>query len=147
MKVILLQDVPKLGRKFDVVDVANGYATNFLMPQHLAETATATKVAELDKRKEALSAAEDARLVDLKEKLATLADITLTITTKADDQGHLYKKIHADDITSALKDEYDIHLHKESILLDEPIHETGDHTVAIEAAGEKTTLVVQVVAE
>jgi large subunit ribosomal protein L9 len=147
MKVILLHDVPKVGRKFDVIDVADGYATNFLLPQKLGEVATAPKIAELDKRKEAAKVAEDARLLDLREKLATLADLTLVITAKADDQGHLYKKIHADDIVSALKDEHDIHLHKESILLDHPLHEVGDHEVSIEAAGEKATLNVQIVAE
>jgi ribosomal protein L9 len=69
------------------------------------------------------------------------------LTAKADDQGHLYKKIHTGDIAAILKDEHDISLHDEQILLDEPIHEVGDHEVPIEAAGEKVTVTVQVVAE
>ena len=147
MKVILLQDVPKVGRKFEVVDVADGYANNMLFPQARAERATEAKVAELAKRREAAKAAEDARIEDLKEKLEHLGDVTLTITAKADAEGHLYKKLHADDIASALKDEHDIDLSKEAILLDDSIHEVGDHTVTIQAAGEQATVSVEVVAE
>ena len=147
MKVILSRDVPKVGKKFDVITVADGYATNFLLPQKLAEPATDAKIVDLTKRKEASKAADDARIVDLKEKLATLAETTFTLTAKADDQGHLYKKIHASEIAKALKDEYDIHLTKEAVLLEEPIHTLGDTTVSIDAADIKTTLVVQVVAE
>lgn len=147
MKVILLQDVPKVGHKFEVIDVADGYANNMLLPQHKAEMATPAKIAELVKRKESAKVADDARIEDLKEKLASLADVTLTITAKADDQGHLYKKIRAADIAVALKDEHDIDLEKEAIILQEDLHETGDHTVTVEAVGEKAELNVQVVAE
>jgi large subunit ribosomal protein L9 len=147
MKVILLQDVPKIGRKFDAVDVADGYAMNFIFPQKLGERATPKKLADLALRKENARVAEEARMVDLKEKLESLKESTLTITGKADDQGHLYKKINAQDIAKALKDEYDIHVHKESVLLDEPIHTTGDTQVQIETAGIKAILTIQVVAE
>ena len=71
----------------------------------------------------------------------------MTIEAKADDQGHLYKKIHANDIASVLKDEYDVDLHVEAILLETPIHELGDQEVTIDVAGEKATVTVQVVAE
>jgi large subunit ribosomal protein L9 len=147
MKVILREDVPKVGRKFEVIDVADGYAANFLFPQALAEVATAAKVAQLAKKKEAQQAAEDARIADIKEKLAHLEDLTLTIVAKADDQGHLFKKLRADDILAGLKDEHDLALPKESVLLEQPIHELGDHAIPVEAAGEKGTLTVQVVAE
>jgi large subunit ribosomal protein L9 len=147
MQIILLQDVPKVGRKFDVVDVSAGYATNFLLPQKLAEPATPAKTAVLEKRREAARAAMDAKVADLKEKLAALEGVAITLTAKADDQGHLYKKLHVEDIISALKDEHDIVLRKESVLLEAPIHELGDHSIEIDAAGEKTTITVSVVSE
>lgn len=147
MKVILLQHVAKVGRKFDVVNVSDGYANNFLFPQKLAEMATPAREAELAKRREAAQAEEDARLSDLREKLGTLGEHTLTITMKADEQGHLYKKLHAADIVAALKDEYGIELSDDAVSLDEPFAMTGDREVQVRAAGETATVNVQVVAE
>ena len=147
MKVILLQQVPKVGRKFDVVNVADGYANNFLFPQKLAEMATPAREAELTKRREAAQAEEDARMSDLREKMAALGEHTLTITMKADEQGHLYKKLHAAEVVAALNDEYDIALPDDAVSLEEPISTMGDHTVSVKAAGETAEVTVQVVAE
>ena len=147
MKIILLQNVPKVGHKFDVVTVANGYAMNFLFPQKLAETADPAKVALLEKRKEGIRASEETKANEIKEKLKSLGDTTVTITVKADEQGHLFKKIRTEDIVTALKDNAGIELPKESILLDEPLHEIGEHEVSIEAVDQKAVLKVQVVAE
>jgi large subunit ribosomal protein L9 len=147
MKVILTQDVPRVGKRYDVVDVADGYAQNFLFPQELAERATDDKVAILDKKREAAKVAEEARMADLKEKLEHLEDISVTIEVKADDKGNLYKKLHADDIAQALKDDADMDLPATAILLDAPIDEVGDHEVRVEAADQKATLTVQVIAE
>jgi len=147
MKVILLQDVPKVGHKYDVVDVADGYANNLLFPQKLAEKATPQRIAELARKREGAKAAEDARRADLAEKLTEIAEHTLTITAKADDQGHLYKKIHAADIMQALNDEHGVDLPKGAIELDEPLHEVGDHEVSVSAVDQTVTVRVQIVAE
>ncbi len=147
MQVILLKDVPRVGKKFAVVNVSAGYANNFLLPKKLAEPATPKKVLELEARKEAMKVEEDARIADLKEKLMSLKDSDVTITAKADDQGNLYKKVHASDIVHALKEDHDIDIPDTSILLDTPLHEVGDHAVPIEAVGEKVILTVTIIAE
>lgn len=147
MQVILLKDIAKIGRKYQVLDVSDGYASNFLFPKGLAEMASPARIATLTKRTAASQAAEDARRADLAEKLATLKDSSVTLSVKADEQGHLYKKIHADDIVTALKDELDIELDEHSVLLPAPITTTGEHTIAIEASGKKATLIVLVVAQ
>ncbi len=147
MKVILLKDVPKVGRKLEAVEVADGYANNYLFPKELAERATQAKLDELEKRREALRAEDDARLEDIREKLSQLADRALTITVKADDQGHLFKKVRAADIVDALAEELELTLPEEAILLDEPIHEVGSYDVELDAAGEKATVKVEVVSE
>jgi large subunit ribosomal protein L9 len=146
MQVILLKDVPKVGRKFEVVDVSDGYAANFLLPKRLAETATPSRVAELAKRKESAKAAEDARRADIEERITTLKGETITLTAKADEQGHLYKKIHADDIVTVLADEYELTVDEESVLLDAPITTLGEHTVPLEVMGISCDLTVSVVA-
>lgn len=147
MQVILLKDVPRVGKKLDVVTVSDGYASNFLFPKKLAEPATPKKVLELESRREAMKAEEDAKIADLKEKLTSLQDADVTITAKADGQGNLYKKIHAADIAHALKEDHDIELPETSILLDAPLHEVGDHEIPLEAVGEKVTLTVTIIAE
>lgn len=147
MKVILLKNVPRLGRQYDVVDVSSGYANNYLFPQKLAEVATDKKVAELEKRREQLKVQEDARLAELQEKLETMEDNDLTITMKADEKGNLYKKLQASDIAEALKEELSIDLSEEAIMLESPITEVGEHEVPIEALDQKATLTVTVIKE
>lgn len=144
MQVILTQDVPRVGRRFGIVEVSNGYAKNFLFPRKLAEPATEQKKMELEKRHEALKATEEARVAELKELLQTIADKAVKIVMKADDQGHLYKKLHVGDIALALKEQHGITVEVTSILLDSPIDTTGEHTVEIEAVGERTSLTILV---
>ncbi len=146
MKVILLRNVPKVGRKLDVVDVSSGYATNFLFPQKLAEIATAAKEAELAQRREKVQVAEDARKSDLLEKLKALEGVTLTIVGKADEKGHLYKKIHADDILVAFNEEHNVALSKDAMTLEAPLNTLGQYPMTIEQHGRKTSFVVEVVA-
>lgn len=147
MKVILLKDIPKVGRKLTAVDVADGYAANFLFPKRFAEPATAAKLAELKKRQDSARAADDAKLAELKDKLEKLAEETITFSVKTDDRGHLFKKLRADDIVARVEEEQGIQLDKESVLLEEPLHEVGDYEVVVEAVGKKTTLKVSVVSE
>ena len=145
MQVILLKDVARVGRRYDVVDVSNGYANNFLFPRHMAELATKEKVAGLEKLKEAARAVEDAKNAEMREKLAELAGMTITIEVKADENGHLFKKIRAENIAEVLADEHDLEIAKEAVLLDSPLHELGEHQVDVEFAGERTTLTIALV--
>jgi large subunit ribosomal protein L9 len=147
MKVILLKDVPKVGRKYTAVDVADGYASNFLLPKKMAEPATKAKLAELAKRQEASRAADDARLTELKEKLERLAEETLSFSVKTDGQGHLFKKLRGDDIADLIKEEQGIEVAAESVLLNEPINEVGEYDIALDVSGIETTVKVEVVSE
>lgn len=147
MQVILKQNVPRVGRYLDIVEVTNGYANNFLFPQKLAEPATQAKIALLEKRREANKVKEVAELATLKEKFAGLESTPVTITVKSDDQGNLYKKIHASDIALALKADFAIELPETAILLDSPIDKVGEHTVAVEFGELKANLTAQIVRE
>ncbi len=147
MQVILLQNVPKVGKKFDVVSVSDGYAKNLLFPKKLAEIATQKNVTELVERKKKESAQEEARMKEMQEKLRALTDTTLVYKTKADDAGHLYKKIHAQDIARLIQDASGLTLSKEAIVLEEVIHATGEHTIRVEDTAGKSTFTLSVVAE
>jgi len=147
MQVILLKDVARVGRRYDVVDVSNGYANNFLFPRKMAELATNEKVAGLEKLKEAARAAEDAKHAEMREKLTELAGVTITLEVKADENGHLFKKIRAENIAEVLAEEHDLEIPKEAVLLESPLHELGEHQVDVELAGERTTLTIGLVSE
>jgi large subunit ribosomal protein L9 len=147
MQVILKQNVPRVGRYLDIVEVSNGYANNFLFPQKLAEPATEAKIALLEKRREANKAKEVAELTTLTEKFAGLETTPVTLTVKSDDQGNLYKKIHASDIAQALKTDFDITIPETAILLDSPIDKVGEHSVTVEFGELKANLITQVVRE
>ncbi len=147
MRVILLRDISKVGKKLDDIEVADGYANNFLFPRKLAVQATPAKIAEFSGRREAERAARDAEFADLKEKLSAIDGTVVTISAKADEQGHLFKKVRAADVSVVLKDEQGVSLEPDMVLLEEPITELGEQAVSIEAAGLRVTVTVTVVRE
>ncbi len=147
MQVILKQNVARVGRYLDVVEVSNGYANNFLIPQKLAEPATKAKIAQLEKMREALKGKEEARMKELSEKIATIGETPLVLTVKADDQGNLYKKIHASDIALALKNERDISIVDSALLVDVPFEKVGEYTVPCEYGDIKADILVHIVKE
>lgn len=147
MQVILTKDVARVGRRYEVVEVSNGYANNFLFPQSLAERATTAGIAMLEKRREKLQAEEKAREEELNEKFKTLEGIILPMTVKSDEQGNLYKKLNSGDIVSALKTEHNIELPETAIFLETAIDKTGEHEVVIEHKDKKATITVNVIRE
>lgn len=136
MKVILLKDVAKLGRRYDVKDVNSGHALNLLIPQGLAIGATS----EALKRYEAIRVkAEGERKIheDLAAKnLSDLDGKVLRLSGKANDKGHLFAGIHREEIAAALKKQMRLDLAPESIKLEHPLKEVGEHTVEADGAGK-----------
>ncbi len=147
MKVILKQDVARLGRQFDVVSVADGYANNFLFPQKLAEFATTSKIEKLEDLRKTLDTERETQTKKLKESLEKLDNSSLTITVKTDDQGNLYKKLNVTDILEELKKEFKIEIPETAIPLESPINKIGETEVPVEAAGMKITLTIKVESE
>ena len=147
MQVILLADVPKIGRKFDVKNVSDGYAANFLFPRKLAEKATPDRL----KRVEMLAREkeEERKISDelLLKNLSTLENKRVELTAKVNELGHLYQAIHAKEITEALKAEHHIDLDPEFLNLEHPIKEAGEHTIEVEAHGHKGSFVLIVKGE
>ena len=101
MKVILQKDVPKIGRKYEVKDVPDGYAQNFLLPRKLALRATPDSLRRLEqnKSKHALDLAASATA--FKEALASASAANATVAAEAAPEGSLYRAVHTDDIAKA----------------------------------------------
>jgi len=147
MQVILLADVPKIGRKFDVKDVSDGYAANFLFPRKLAEKATPDRLKRVEEQSK--RQAEERRINDelLAGNLASLKNVQVELTAKVNELGHLYQSIHAKEIAQALKDQHRIELDPEFLNLEHPLKEGGEHLIEVEAHGHKGTLKVLVKGE
>lgn len=137
MQVILKTNVEKLGREGDVVEVADGYARNYLIPKNLAVQATEKnrRALEQAKRIELSRAIKERQAA---EKLAQeLSTVSCTIKAKAGENDRLFGSITSADISDALKEQgFDID--KKKILLDEPIKELGVFTVPIKLYSDIT---------
>jgi large subunit ribosomal protein L9 len=146
MEVILLQDVEKLGLRGEVVDVARGYARNFLVPRKLAEPASRARVAELEKRT-ALRARQEASTFEHARELAGVLERTeLRFDVKAGPTGSLFGSVTPTDLADELWKVAKIRVDRRKIDLAEPIKKVGRYSVPVElftdVTVEVTTLVV-----
>lgn len=147
MEVILREDIEKLGHRGDVVNVAPGFARNFLIPQKLAVQATGSNRKIVAQERDAWLRKE-AKLKSESEDLAKLLSaVTLTITQRAGEEGHLFGSVTSKDVAEALeKQNYQID--RKKIVLDENIRQTGEYKIPVRLHREVTAEVtLNVVAE
>jgi large subunit ribosomal protein L9 len=131
MQVILLEKVVNLGGLGDVVKVKDGFARNFLIPQGKAKRATPTNLAEFEKRRAELEAAQSAQLTAAQEKGAKLDGMMIQVTQKAGVDGRLFGSVTSIDIVDALK-EQGIEVERSMIRLPQgPLKNVGDHEIAV----------------
>ncbi len=145
MKVILSKSVQKVGRKYDVLNVSEGYAMNALFPKGLAEIATPKAL----ERVKILKASEETERKVQEELLLKnfkeISGTTIEITGKANDKGHFFAGIHKEEIVSALKDQARLDVPADYIVLDKPLKEIGEHKieVKVEDKSAEFTLVLK----
>jgi len=145
MQVILLADVEKLGLRGDVVDVARGYARNFLLPRKLAENATPARVAEI-RRVDAERAKHEARTAEQAHEIAELLGKTvLRFEVKAGPTGSLFGSVTPSDIADEIWRTRKVRVDRRKIAVD-PLKRIGRYTIPIElfqdVGAEVKTLVV-----
>ncbi len=137
MKVILIEDVEKVGSMGEIINVKDGYARNFLFPRKLAKVATDSnlKIIEEIKKKKALVLVKEKKNMEaLKEKLAL---VSCTVSVEAGDDDKLFGSVNAQDIAESLAQEgYDID--KRKITIDEPIKKLGVYHVSVKLHPEVT---------
>jgi len=140
MKIILLHDVAKVGKKYDVKNVSDGHALNLLIPKGLAVTANAGALKRVEKLKLEDTAhkkvQEDLLLMNLK----AVEGETLEISEKANEKGHLFAGVHKTEIIAKMKSDKHIDLLPNFIVLDKPIKEVGEHTVEIKVKDKTAKL-------
>lgn len=138
MKVILLQDVKKIGKKGDVINTSDGYARNFLFPRKLAEEATEASLHILNnkianERKQKLAEIEAA------QKVATeLKGKEIKITTKTGESGKLFGAITSKDVAGLIKTQYNVTVDKKKIVMD-TIKVAGTYEIEVKLYPEVST--------
>jgi large subunit ribosomal protein L9 len=131
MKIILLKDVKKIGKKYDLKDVADGFAINMLLPQKLALPATPANVKMIEEKKkgEGLEIAKNE--AEIQKALNDIKGISITMTGKVNDKGHLFAGIHKEEVLVALKAQKGVTISAEHLVLEKPIKEVGEHAIKV----------------
>lgn len=131
MKVIFLQDVPRIGKRHDIKEVNSGYAMNFLIPRKLAEPATVAAIASLEKRKKTIEIERKTQEDLLMKNLEEIKGKVLYMKARADEKGHLFSGIHKKEIIEEMKREHHADITEEFIALEKPIKEIGEFEILI----------------
>ena len=131
MKIILLKTVAKLGKKDEIVEVADGYAHNALFPHKLAIAATEQAVKSLRMRQAGIVAEKNIQHELLRKTIQDLKQHTLTMKARVNERGVLFAKITATDIASFLQKTANVNLHATLIGLKDPIKQIGTYIVPI----------------
>lgn len=147
MKVILREDVPKLGKTGDIVTVSNGYGRNYLLPRGLADLASSRSLKEVEHQKKVIQDRLERQRQESQNLARRLETVTCTLARRVGEEDKLFGSVTARDIEGALQS-HGIIVDRRKILLEEPIKKLGAYTVPVKLHPEVTGMVkVNVVAE
>ncbi|WP_058486055.1 50S ribosomal protein L9 [Defluviitalea phaphyphila] len=148
MKIILLQDVKKHGKKGDIINVSDGYARNYLIPKGLGIEATKAAINDLNLKKKAEARRKQEELDKANKLKDEMKDKIVTIKVKSGEGGRLFGSVTSKEISVAAKKQLNLTFDKKKILLDEPIKSLGNHIVSIKLHPKVTAeLTVKVIEE
>lgn len=131
MKVVLLGEIKGKGGEGDVVEVAQGYAENYLFPKKLAVAATKGNLKQLEERRNNIAKREAVRIADANKVKETLEGKQITVDVKVGDEGILFGSVTAAMIADAIKDQLGVEVDRKRVELGKPIKVAGVHEVAI----------------
>lgn len=145
MKVVLLGEIKGKGGEGDVVDVAQGYAENYLFPKKLAVAATKGNLKQLEERRNNIEKREAVRIADANALKETLEGKSVVVDAKVGDEGVLFGSVTSAMIADAVKAQLGVELDRKRIELGKPIKMAGSHEVAVSLYREiRATLTVLV---
>ncbi len=147
MKVILQQDVKGQGKKGQMVEVAEGYARNFLLPRKLAVPATADAMNTMKLQEKAKKAEEARQKAEAEAVAEKLKGAVVKLTAKAGANGKLFGAVTAKEIAEGLMTQHGIEVNKQKIVVEEPIKSFGSYQLKVKLGFEITGTVYVVVSE
>jgi large subunit ribosomal protein L9 len=127
----LLEDVQKLGKRGELVEVSDGYGRNYLIPRGLAEEATKGKIAELKEKERSRKAKNEKAREEAEASRKYLQGKIVKVVASAGEKGKLFGSITTAQIADALKEQFDVTVSKKEIKVDEHIKEVGSYPVSI----------------
>lgn len=140
MKVLLLQHVPKTGRKYEIKDVANGFALNHLFPQKKAVPATDSNIKKYDTLRSRHEDEKNLQIELLEKNIESLNGRVIAVSAKANEQGHLFAGIHDIAVVDEIEKETGMKIPLECLILEGNIKTLGEHDIEIKAGKAKATL-------
>jgi len=147
MQLILLQDVENVGLRGDVVDVARGYARNYLLPKRLAVAATESNKKIVEQERQSHLRREAKLSTEAQDLAKLLGGVTVTLSAKAGEADQLFGSVTSKDIADALEAK-NFTIDRRKIHLEEPIKQLGEFKVEVRLHRDVTTEInVQVVRE
>lgn len=143
MKVILLQDVAKIGRRFSIVEVPHGFALNKLIPQGLAKEATSENVKQIKAREDKIATEHANADKQFVEAVTSLEGKEITVYVDANENGHLFEALKPQSIVAALEAE-GAHLGVEHVHVGTPIKSVGTHMISLVSGDQRTDITLTV---
>ncbi len=147
MQVILLNDVDKLGYKFDVVAVKPGFGRNYLIPQGHALMANSSNMKRLEEMKRRVARSESAKLGEYQKMASKMADSKLSIGAKAGKEGKIFGSVTSIQIIQALKDQLGLEVERRKIVMPEEVKFIGDYEATVNLNPEVTATIKFAVVE
>ncbi len=148
MKVILMQDLKGRGTEGDIIEVARGFAVNYLLPRKVAVEATSGNLKQLEARRHNIAKREAARRNDAEGIAAALEGSTVVIEAKAGDEGRLYGSVTSQMIEDAILSQLSVQVDRKKMSVHGHIKTLGEHTVSVSLHRDvKADVVVNVIAE
>ena len=142
MKVILLQDIKNVGQKGQLIDAADGYARNYLIPRKMAVEATKGNVNELEAKNKALVAKAEKELEDAKKFAASIEQKKIDVQVKMGENGKLFGSVTNKEIAQALLEQTGVSIDKKKIILSEPIKTVGEKEVEIKVMHDVSAKII-----
>ncbi len=146
MKIILTESIPSLGQIGDIVNVAPGYARNYLFPKRLAMEAIEKNVRDLEHKKKILAEKRDKVRQEMLSLAEKLSQVKIALKRKVSEEDKLYGSVSATDILAVLESQ-GFELPRRSILMEQPIKQLGEYTVPVRIDAQISAQVTVLVAK
>ncbi len=141
MKIIFLKDVPRIGLKYEIKEVADGYGRH-LIAQKVAFVATEETIASIEKKKSTDATLKKVHANLLVKNLNALNGTTITLRGKANEKGHLFASIHKEEIIAELRRTTHLDMNPDYVILDKPLKEVGSFEIPVNINKDRAVFTV-----